>query len=168
MRLGVDVALIDSGLAQALQRGFGRDTGIAVKLIPGTAQALLPALERGEFDAAMTIFECPEPDTAELSVVFGGGNHLRFGTRSAGDGFGQSQLERRSCIDDARESRALGVVVVRGYRNRSEDAKYRDHADRDDQNDHAAADAALRRPHDHRAVGRSAHALRDGQDWRRM
>jgi tungstate transport system substrate-binding protein len=54
MRLGVDVALIDSGLAQALQRGFGRDTGIAVKLIPGTAQALLPALERGELDAAMT------------------------------------------------------------------------------------------------------------------
>ena len=54
MRLGVDVALIDSGLAQALQRGFGRDTGIAVKLISGPAQALLPALERGELDAAMT------------------------------------------------------------------------------------------------------------------
>ena len=54
MRLGVDVVLVDSGLAQALQRGFGRDTGIAVKLIPGTAQALLPTLERGELDAAMT------------------------------------------------------------------------------------------------------------------
>lgn len=54
MRLGVDFALIDSGLAQRLQRGFGRDTGIAVKLISGTAQALLPALERGELDAAMT------------------------------------------------------------------------------------------------------------------
>ncbi len=54
MRLGVDVALIDSGLAPALQRGFGRDTGIAVKLIAGPVQALLPALERGELDAAMT------------------------------------------------------------------------------------------------------------------
>lgn len=54
MRLGVDVALIDSGLAQALQRGFGRDTGIAVKLISGPVQALLPALERGELDAAIT------------------------------------------------------------------------------------------------------------------
>ena len=54
MRLGVDHALFDSGLAQALQRGFGRDTGIAVRLIPGPAQALLQALERGELDAAMT------------------------------------------------------------------------------------------------------------------
>ena len=54
MRLGVDFALIDSGLAQALQRGFGRDTGIAVKLLSGSAQTLLPALERGELDAALT------------------------------------------------------------------------------------------------------------------
>ena len=54
MRLGVDQALFDSGLAPALQRGFGRDTGIAVKVIPGPAQALLQALERGELDAALT------------------------------------------------------------------------------------------------------------------
>ena len=54
MRLGVDFALIDSGLAQALQRGFGRDTGIAVKLLSGSAQTLLPALERGELDTALT------------------------------------------------------------------------------------------------------------------
>jgi tungstate transport system substrate-binding protein len=54
MRLGVDQALVDSGLAPALQRGFGRDTGVAVKLVAGAAQALLQALERGEIDAALT------------------------------------------------------------------------------------------------------------------
>lgn len=54
LRLGVDQALIDSGLAAALQVGFGHDTGIAVKLVPGAATPLLAALERGELDAAMT------------------------------------------------------------------------------------------------------------------
>lgn len=53
MRLGVDFALFDSGLAAALLRGFGRDTGIAVRMVPGPAQALLQALERGEIDALL-------------------------------------------------------------------------------------------------------------------
>lgn len=54
LRLGVDVALVDSGLARSLQRGFGRDTGIAVQLVPGPALPLLDALERGELDATLT------------------------------------------------------------------------------------------------------------------
>jgi len=54
MRLGVDTALVDSGLAQALQRGFGRDTGIAIKLVGAPALPLLEGLDRGEFDAALT------------------------------------------------------------------------------------------------------------------
>ena len=53
MRLGVDTALFDSGLAKALQQGFGRDTGIAVKLVSVPALPLLEGLERGEFDAAL-------------------------------------------------------------------------------------------------------------------
>lgn len=53
MRLGVDTALLDSGLAKALQLGFGRDTGIAVKLIGVPALPLLEGLDRGEFDAAL-------------------------------------------------------------------------------------------------------------------
>jgi tungstate transport system substrate-binding protein len=53
MRLGVDTALFDSGLAKALQQGFGRDTGIAVKLISLPALPLLDGLDRGEFDAAL-------------------------------------------------------------------------------------------------------------------
>jgi len=53
MRLGVDTALFDSGLARALQQGFGRDTGIAVKLVSAPALPLLEGLERGEFDAAL-------------------------------------------------------------------------------------------------------------------
>jgi tungstate transport system substrate-binding protein len=54
LRLGVDHALFESGLASALQRAFGRDTGIVVQLVPGAALPLLEALERGEFDAALT------------------------------------------------------------------------------------------------------------------
>lgn len=52
--LGVDQSLIDTGLAQALQRGFGRDTGVAVKLVPGTSAWVLDALEKGEVDASLT------------------------------------------------------------------------------------------------------------------
>ena len=54
LRLGVDQALVDSGLAASLQKGFGRDTGVAVLLVPGRSASLLDALERGEIDASMT------------------------------------------------------------------------------------------------------------------
>ena len=54
MRLAADDALVDSGLAAQLQRGFGQDTGVAVQLIRGPASAMLEALERGEHDAALT------------------------------------------------------------------------------------------------------------------
>ena len=54
LRLGVDVALVESGLARSLQRSFGRDTGLAVQPVPGPALPLLEALERGELDAAIT------------------------------------------------------------------------------------------------------------------
>lgn len=54
MRLGADQALIESGLAVALQKTFGRDTGVAVQLVGGLALPLLDTLERGEIDAALT------------------------------------------------------------------------------------------------------------------
>ncbi|MBX3603723.1 MAG: substrate-binding domain-containing protein [Piscinibacter sp.] len=54
LRLGVDDALVESGLAPALQKAFGRDTGVAVQLVPGPALPTLDALERGELDAALT------------------------------------------------------------------------------------------------------------------
>jgi tungstate transport system substrate-binding protein len=54
LRLGADNALVDSGLAQALQQGFGRDTGVAVQLVRSPALALLAAVERGEVDAALS------------------------------------------------------------------------------------------------------------------
>ena len=63
LRLAVDVALMDSGLARSLQLAFGRDIGIAVQLTAGPSQPLLDALERGEFDAALT--NAPE---AELKL----------------------------------------------------------------------------------------------------
>ena len=54
MQLGVEKALLDSGLASQFQKAFGRDTGVAVQLVPGLSAPLLEALERGELDAAMT------------------------------------------------------------------------------------------------------------------
>ncbi len=53
LRLGVDTALADSGLAQALQQAFARDTGINVLLVRQPALAMLEALERGELDAGL-------------------------------------------------------------------------------------------------------------------
>ena len=54
LRLGVDRALMDSGLAPALLHAFGADTGIAVRPVAGPAVPLLKALEQGEIDAALT------------------------------------------------------------------------------------------------------------------
>jgi tungstate transport system substrate-binding protein len=54
MRLGVDDALMKSGLARALQRAFGVDTGVAVNLTGGPALAMLEATELGDLDAALT------------------------------------------------------------------------------------------------------------------
>lgn len=54
LRLAVDDALFESGLATAFQKAFGRDTGVAVSLSHGPATPVLEALERGEYDAALT------------------------------------------------------------------------------------------------------------------
>ena len=53
LRLGVDRALAESGLARSLQHAFGADTGIAVMLVPGPALAVLEAARDGEVDAAL-------------------------------------------------------------------------------------------------------------------
>lgn len=52
--MGVEQSLLDSGLGTAFQKGFGRDTGVAVKLVGGQSAALIQTLERGEIDMAMT------------------------------------------------------------------------------------------------------------------
>ena len=61
LRLGVDTALFESGLAKGLQQSFGRDTGIAVKLVAAPALRLLEGLARGEFDAALA--NVPDAET---------------------------------------------------------------------------------------------------------
>jgi tungstate transport system substrate-binding protein len=72
LRLGVDLALFDSGLAKALVQGFGRDTGIAVLPVAMPALPLLEALGRGELDAALS--NAPE---AEATLVEQGLAHDR-------------------------------------------------------------------------------------------
>jgi len=63
LRVGVDTALAESGLAHALQVAFGRDTGIAAKLVVAPSVTTLEALERGELDVALA--NTPE---AELNL----------------------------------------------------------------------------------------------------
>lgn len=72
LQLGVDRALVEGGLATALQRAFGRDTGLAVQLTAGPSSALLAALAQGEIDATMT----DAPD-AEAPLVQQGLAHDR-------------------------------------------------------------------------------------------
>ena len=69
LRLGVDEALMSSGLARSLQRAFGLDTGIAVQLVPGPALPLLEALERGELDATLTNAPDAETRLAQLGLA---------------------------------------------------------------------------------------------------
>jgi tungstate transport system substrate-binding protein len=61
LRLGADIALVDSGLAGALQRAFARDTGLGVKVVRSPALALLDALAAGEVDAGL----CNAPQAEE-------------------------------------------------------------------------------------------------------
>jgi tungstate transport system substrate-binding protein len=60
--VAADEALIDSGLAGALQKSFGRDTGVAVRLLHAPAIKVLEGLERGEHDASLT--NAPEEEIA--------------------------------------------------------------------------------------------------------
>lgn len=72
LRLGVDRALVDSGLARSLQRAFGANTGIAVLLVPGPATMLLESIRNGEVDAAL--LNAPE---GEVSLEMQGLVHDR-------------------------------------------------------------------------------------------
>ncbi|HZV92940.1 MAG TPA: substrate-binding domain-containing protein [Caldimonas sp.] len=70
LRLGVDRALAESGLAHALQHAFGADTGLAVKLAPGPALAILDAVKEGEVDAALTNVPAVETDLDAQGLVY--------------------------------------------------------------------------------------------------
>jgi len=52
-RLAVDQALFDSGLARRVQRAFGGDTGVPIKVVSGAARVLLEEMERGDHDGAL-------------------------------------------------------------------------------------------------------------------
>ena len=62
LRVGVDRELAESGLAASLTRAFGRDTGIAVKLVSAPALAILEAVQNGEVDAALS--NAPDAEVA--------------------------------------------------------------------------------------------------------
>ena len=62
LRVGVDQALVESGLGRSLQHAFGADTGILVKLVGGPALALLDAIKEGELDALLC--NAPGPEAA--------------------------------------------------------------------------------------------------------
>lgn len=53
--VGVEASLHLSGLSGRLATALGRDTGLAIDWRPGASGLLLPQLERGEIDAALTL-----------------------------------------------------------------------------------------------------------------
>ncbi len=69
LRLGVDHALMASGLARSLQRAFGANTGLAVLLVPGPALAVLDAIRDGEVDAALLDAPDAEADLERQGLV---------------------------------------------------------------------------------------------------
>ncbi|HEV7578069.1 MAG TPA: substrate-binding domain-containing protein [Caldimonas sp.] len=69
LRLGVDRALVESGLAKSLQHAFGADTGIAVLLVPGPALAVLEAARNGEVDAALVNAPAAEDALEQQGLV---------------------------------------------------------------------------------------------------
>lgn len=105
LRLAVDVSLVDSGLAPALQRAFGADTGVAVQLTAGPAVPLLDALERGEFDAALT--NVPE---AELKLHSQGLAHDRQAIAAGGFVIVGPAPKNRKQPDPAGLVSAQGVI----------------------------------------------------------
>jgi tungstate transport system substrate-binding protein len=62
--IGVETSLHLSGLAARLATALARDTGLRIDWRPGPSGLLLPQLERGEIDAALTI--APELEAALL------------------------------------------------------------------------------------------------------
>jgi len=62
LRCGADPALSTSGLARALQLGFGRDTGLAIEIVVAPALALLEAAARGDVDVLLC--NAPEAEKA--------------------------------------------------------------------------------------------------------
>ena len=69
LRLGVDRALEESGLAKRLQRAFGFDTGIPVLLVPGPALAVLDAVRDGEVDAALVNAPAAEEGLEQQGLI---------------------------------------------------------------------------------------------------
>jgi tungstate transport system substrate-binding protein len=69
LRVAVDDALADSGLAGALQRAFAHDTGVALQLLRGPATSVLQALERGEHDVALTNTPAPEEALEKQGLI---------------------------------------------------------------------------------------------------
>ena len=69
LRLGVDRALDESGLARRLRFAFSADTGIAVLLVPGPALGVLEAVRNGETDAALVNAPSAEEPLEQQGLV---------------------------------------------------------------------------------------------------
>lgn len=83
LQVGVESALVASGLAARLREALKRDTGLLLHWVEGASGTLLPVLERGELDVALT----NSPDT-------------------------ESALERKGLIHDRRRVALTDHVLV--------------------------------------------------------
>lgn len=68
-RLAVDQALADSGLARQIQRAFGGDTGVPIKVVSGAGRVLLEEMERGDHDGALLNVPRAEAEMQERGLL---------------------------------------------------------------------------------------------------
>ncbi|MEO5882324.1 MAG: substrate-binding domain-containing protein [Caldimonas sp.] len=122
LRLGIDHALVESGLGLHLQRAFSADTGIAVKLVAGPALAVLEATKEGELDAALTNTPTAEEALAAQTLVhdrraIAAGAFLLVGPAPRGRGkgappIGRGAIEALGRIRDLALAAPEGVVFL--------------------------------------------------------
>lgn len=121
LRLGVEQALLESGLARSLQRAFGADTGIGVRLVPGPAAAVLEAVQNGEVDAALANAPDAEQQLDKQGLVhdrrlIAVGEFVLVGPVRAGRGqavpAGRSGVEVLTRIRDAARADPASLVFL--------------------------------------------------------
>jgi tungstate transport system substrate-binding protein len=114
LRLGVDRALDESGLARRLRFAFTADTGIAVLLVPGPALAVLEAVKNGETDAALVNAPSAEEPLERQGLVhdrrtIASGEFIVVGPPPAG-GRGRPPPPGRSAVEAFERIRAQAAA----------------------------------------------------------
>ncbi len=117
LKMGVESALMISGLALHLKKGIGADLGLPVTLMPAPSLTLLDQLQAGEVDVAIT--QAPEREAgleqqglAFFAKTIGHGRYVLAGTGADAAGVQGHQDVVQALSDIARVGQAGGCTFV--------------------------------------------------------